>query len=191
MTQIRHPPRRSCHWCLRNWRLLSHRKKKSILVLINKKQKTENCVFSFFSCHSGFRLQGWSSACAHVYRNRTCLHTLGKEKFEVPVNPRVELATTLWYFQWLGPSRSHICKICPSLKPEAWSLKPQTLKFSLNPNPYWRSVKIELEASQPWPRNVVTEITGKKEKFVVPVLKNCQVWIKSSKALTSSRSRSR
>jgi hypothetical protein len=27
----------------------------------------------------------------------------------------------LWYCQWLGPSRSHVCKISPSLKPGAWS----------------------------------------------------------------------
>jgi hypothetical protein len=33
------------------------------------------------------------------------------------------LAITLRYCQWLGPSRSHVCKISPSLKPEAWGLK--------------------------------------------------------------------
>ncbi len=39
------------------------------------------------------------------------------------------LATALRHCQWLGPSRLHVCKISPSLKPdawpEAWSLKPE------------------------------------------------------------------
>ncbi len=26
-----------------------------------------------------------------------------------------------WYCQWLGPSRSHVCKTSPSLKSEAWA----------------------------------------------------------------------
>ncbi len=40
------------------------------------------------------------------------------------INPPLKwsLAAALWYYQWLGPSHSHVCKISPSLKPEAWSL---------------------------------------------------------------------
>ncbi len=31
-----------------------------------------------------------------------------------------KVATTLWCCQWIGPSRPHVCKNSPALKPEAW-----------------------------------------------------------------------
>ncbi len=52
-----------------------------------------------------------------------------------------------WYCQWLRPSRSHVCKISWSLKPEAWSLKPEAPEaWSLKPERFL----YPFTAGKPW-----------------------------------------